>query len=232
MSRNHCIFVTGTDTEVGKTYVSTGLLRGLNAFHYATIGLKPISAGCDRYGHNDDALQLQKAASIKLPYDEVNPFAYARPTSPNIAAQLDNQYLNARSIYQHLIGHEADVIIIEGAGGWHVPINDNETLADTIKPLDPAIILVVGLRLGCLNHAILTQESILRNGLNILGWVGNTLDAKMPYLEEYIQSLHDFMGSPCLGILDRESSPELTMDFQRIKSSVDFVSKGLKERSQ
>lgn len=198
------IFITGTDTNIGKTYVSLKLLENFNQKGLKTIGLKPISTGCLN-GKNEDALLLQKKASIKLSYKLVNPYSFTPAVSPNIASNN----LNSNEIYLHLqeaFKLQADICLIEGVGGWLVPINSLETMEDLVQKIeDVEIILVVGIRLGCLNHALLTYQAIKFRKLNFAGWIANIIDPEMEALEENITTLKKFINEPCLEILNYEN---------------------------
>jgi dethiobiotin synthetase len=195
------VFVTATDTEVGKTYISADLLKLGNT----TIGIKPVASGCELIQgklYNEDALILQKAASHYLPYDVINPFAFLPPIAPNIAAQQKNISLSVKKLIeqtQEALSTPADLHIIEGFGGWHAPLNAQETMADYAVQINCEVILVVGIRLGCLNHAILTEKAIINSGANCIGWIANTIDPTMLYKHENIQTLKSWLKTPCLG---------------------------------
>ncbi len=208
MSQSITLFVTGTDTEVGKTYMSAGLLSYFNARGCSTIGLKPVASGAHQKNgacYNTDALMLQQAASVKLPYAVVNPFLLEAPVAPHIAAAYEGVALSAQGIIHWMQGiwqeHPADVYIVEGVGGWHVPLNDTETMAHVVQPLKLPVILVVGIRLGCLNHAILTEQAVGAMQIPIYGWIANILDAKSPAIIENINTLKTWLASPHLGTI-------------------------------
>ncbi len=200
-------FITGTDTDVGKTVVAVGVLKKLSQMGKTTCALKPVAAGCEEQAgtfQNDDALQIQSAATTSLPYSQVNPIALERACAPHIAAQYENRRLQLsriEGICRGVLMQKADVCIVEGAGGWRVPLNERESLSQLAVALKSPVILVVGMRLGCLNHALLTAEAIMRDGVPLAGWVANTLAEPMPYLEENIESLHQRLPAPCLGII-------------------------------
>lgn len=173
-------FITGTDTEVGKTWVSCRLLETAKAAGLSCYGLKPIAAGCEETAdglRNDDALQLMAASSVALPYDIVNPVALRDPIAPHIAAQNENKVITLSRLEGYVRGalsaYSADLVLIEGAGGWRVPLNDREFLSGLAKALDVPVIQVVGMKLGCLNHALLTAESIQADGLRYAGTMAN-----------------------------------------------------------
>lgn len=200
-------FVTGTDTGVGKTYVSCLLLEAFKRQGLKTMALKPVAAGCETVDgqlRNDDALQLQQHMTETLSYEEVNPFALKAAIAPHLAAASEGRRLLVSRIAGMVRGaamRPVDVTLVEGAGGWYVPLNDKETLADLVRELQLPVILVVGMRLGCLNHAILTARAIHRDGLRVAGWVANCIEPAMPELEANIQTLKTLLSAPCLGVV-------------------------------
>jgi dethiobiotin synthetase len=199
-------FVTGTDTGIGKTLVSVALVQAFKTQGIAVAGMKPVSAGCIMTAHglrNDDAVQLQKASSIEIPYEFVNPYAYEPPIAPHIAAQNVGDQITLEKIITHYkqISSKAEIVIMEGAGGWLVPINDKETMADVAVRLALPVILVVSMRLGCLNHALLSMECIQNKGLTLAGWVANHSTPTMNYSVENIDSLRQRITSPLLGVI-------------------------------
>lgn len=215
------LFITGTDTDVGKTVVACGFLAAANQQGLRTAAIKPVAAGCEVTEQgmtNSDALQLQAAASHKLSYQQINPVALEPAIAPHIAAAEAGVRLSASRLVGYCRGVSllpVDMVVIEGAGGWRVPINSRETLADVAQELECAVIIVVGMRLGCLNHALLTMEAIRRDGLQIAGWVANILDTEMPRLQENIDTLTQYINEPCLGIVPRldDLSPEQVATF-------------------
>ena len=215
------LFITGTDTDVGKTVVACGFLAAANDQGLRTAAIKPVAAGCEitQQGMtNDDALQLQAAASHKLSYQQINPVALEPAIAPHIAAAESGVRMSASRLVGYCRGVSlmpVDMVVIEGAGGWRVPINSRETLADVARELECAVIVVVGMRLGCLNHALLTMEAIRRDGLQIAGWVANILDTEMPRLQENIDTLMQCINEPCLGTVPRldDLSPEQVAKF-------------------
>jgi dethiobiotin synthetase len=203
------LFITGTDTDVGKTVIASGLLAAANQAGLRTAAIKPIAAGCELTEQgmtNDDALQLQAAASHRLSYQQINPVALEPAIAPHIAANEAGKRLSAARLTGFCRGLSllpVDLVVLEGAGGWRVPINERETLADVACELNCAVIVVVGMRLGCLNHTLLTIEAIRRDGLNIAGWVANIIDPDMPRLDENIDTLKQRIAEPCLGTVPR-----------------------------
>jgi dethiobiotin synthetase len=202
MSRG--FFITGTDTGIGKTRIAQGIMAALQNTGLTVAAMKPVSAGCEQTSaglRNDDALQLMRQASIKLPYDLVNPYAFAPPIAPHIAADISGTEMKLEVIHcaYREIADQADIVIVEGAGGWLVPFTQSQTLADLAQALQLPVIMVVGLRLGCLNHALLTAESIRAHGLHLAGWVANRIDPDMPHAAENIATLRRHMPAPLLG---------------------------------
>ncbi|MPW35473.1 dethiobiotin synthase [Vibrio sp. B1Z05] len=197
-------FVAGTDTDVGKTVVSRGLLQAFKARGLSTIGYKPIAAGCEETEQglrNSDALYLQAAATVDLPYEEVNPVALLTPASPHIAAEIDNTEIDTEFLSQKLYQHQqnADVVLVEGAGGWRVPISADRYLSQWAVAEKLPVILVVGVKLGCLNHAVLTAEAIRNDGLEVVGWVANRINPCEEHYQDIIAFLEAQIGAPKVG---------------------------------
>jgi len=194
MTSRRGYFITGTDTGVGKTAVTLGLMAHLQAQGQIVAAMKPVASGCERTAAglvNEDALQLQRQSSVALPYALVNPYAFEPPIAPHIAAARVGVTIaidTIRSAFDEIAG-TADCVLVEGVGGWQVPLNDDETLVDLARALDLEVILVVGIRLGCLNHAMLTAESIVANGCVPSGWVANRLPPGAEYADENINAL-------------------------------------------
>ncbi|PPC82808.1 MAG: dethiobiotin synthase [Methylotenera sp.] len=200
-------FVIGTDTNVGKTYVASALVRHFAAKGYSTIGMKPIASGCMRDGNgvllNDDVSALAAASNVPASLDLINPYRFEPAIAPHIAAAQVEKIVDSEVIklaYQQLKAL-ADVVIVEGAGGFLVPLNNQETLADLAVLLNIPVILVVGMRLGCINHALLTVEAIKSRGLTLAGWVANRVDAEMPVFEENLVSLQQRIAAPCISVV-------------------------------
>ncbi|QRV23199.1 dethiobiotin synthase [Marinomonas foliarum] len=200
-------FVTGVDTDAGKTYVTVGLLKAAKRAGLKSIGLKPIAAGADRVDgnlRNDDALLIQHASSVKLAYEQVNPVVLEEAVAPHVAAMKEGRLVTASRLEGYIKGalltpHE--LALVEGAGGWRVPLNDREMLSDVAKTLDFPIILVVNMKLGCLNHALLTAEAIARDGLTLAGWIANTGPEIMSCYDENVATLSSMLSAPLLGAL-------------------------------
>ena len=203
---NQGFFITGTDTGVGKTRVAVGLTRALVARGLRTAVMKPVAAGSiDTPGgpRNDDALELLGASNVAASYDDVNPWLLSTPASPHLAARADGVTIRRESILASYwrLTEQSDVLIVEGAGGWLAPISGTETMADIALDLALPVVLVVGMRLGCLNHALLTREAIRALGLPFRGWVANELAEKMPLLTANIDTLTSRFGVAPLAIV-------------------------------
>lgn len=204
------LFVTGTDTEIGKTLVSAALLRGFAREGLRAAAMKPIAAGAslvDGVLHNEDADQLDAAANVLLPPEIRTPFMLREPAAPHIAAALENVMLDmTRVVDAHNAALQmADVVVVEGVGGFRVPLTDAHDTADLAFALNLPVVLVVGMRLGCISHALLTAEAIAARGLPIAGWVANRVDPEMLFPDENIAALRDRLdrqyGAPLLGIV-------------------------------
>lgn len=199
-------FITGTDTGVGKTCVSVALMHALRARGKRVLGMKPVAAGCTATPEglrNEDAEQLRQAASFLVPYEQVNPYAFERAVAPHIAAQrmgvsLDLDYIAATA---SALAAQADCLVVEGVGGWRVPLTGPLGVNDMAVRLGLPVILVVGLRLGCINHALLTAESIERSGLPLAGWVANLIEPEMEMVAENIRELSVRLPAPLLGLV-------------------------------
>ncbi len=203
-------FVTGTDTGVGKTLISCALLHGFAAQGKRVVGMKPIAAGCNAEEQNEDVRQLRAAGNIAVGYGQINPYLFLQAVAPHIAAQRAGviiQFSRIVESYQELAA-QADVVIVEGVGGFRVPLNAQQDSADLVQELGLPIILVVGIRLGCLNHALLTAEAIAARGLTLAGWVANVVAADMPMCEENIAALQQRMAAPLLGVVPYMTQPD------------------------
>jgi len=198
------LFVTGTDTGCGKTEVSLGLMHWLQARDLRVAGMKPVASGAvltPEGLRNEDALRLQRQASSPAPYAQVNPYAFAPPVAPHLAAEqagvpIDLEVI--RSAWQAL-KDQADLVLVEGVGGWRVPLGPGLELADLVRMLDLPVVLVVGLRLGCLSHGLLSAESILASGARLLGWVASSVDPDMRLPQQNVAALAERLQAPCLG---------------------------------
>jgi dethiobiotin synthetase len=194
-------FVTGTDTEVGKTLTSCSLLHAWAQEGLVAVGLKPVAAGAHEhsgalgqqsYWVNDDVEQLRQATSLELSSQQVSPYVLRAPVAPHLAARMEGVHLDVQVMvqaYQRLCG-VAEAVVVEGVGGFCVPLNDQHDTSDLAQQLGLPVVLVVGLRLGCINHALLTAQAIAAKGLRLAAWVANTVDAHMPELQNNVQAIH------------------------------------------
>ena len=204
-------FVTGTDTGVGKTTVAVELIHALNKRGLKVAAMKPVAAGCewvDGQMVNEDVTALNAAASVKADRSLVNPYAFIPPIAPNIAAMQAGIAIDCDKIISAYtaLASMADVVVVEGVGGFRVPLGNNWDTGDLAVTLGLPIVLVVGVRLGCLNHALLTAESIKHAGLAWAGWVASILDTGMPALDENLAALALRLPAPCLGRLSASTS--------------------------
>ena len=196
-------FITGTDTDIGKTFTALALMQALQDKGYQTCGFKPVSAGY-KVTHegliNDDAARLQQASSSLLPYSVINPYAFEAPIAPHIAAAESNiaiEIAHIQSCFNQIAGL-SDFVIVEGAGGWLVPINKHQTMADVALSLGLPVILVVGIKLGCLNHTLLSVQSILLTQLPLAGWVANHIIPECDSTRHNVQYLQQVINAPLL----------------------------------
>lgn len=208
----HGFFITGTDTGVGKTLISSALVH-----HYAlkglrSAGMKPVAAGCefkDGRWLSEDVAMLCAASNVVLPHTVVNPYAFEPPVAPHIAAQAARVAIEMPVILEafEMAKAEVDTLIVEGVGGFRVPLNDHEDTADLAVNLGLPVILVVGMRLGCLSHALLTAESIQSRGLKLAGWIANEIDPGMVEFKENLAALQKRISAPCLGVVSYKKRP-------------------------
>ena len=196
-------FITGTDTEIGKTHATCALLAAADLNGLRAVALKPVAAGTDATGRNEDVVRLMAASNVALPERTVNPWLLKEPLSPHIAARLAGVEITAATIIEtfHLADERTDLLLVEGVGGLYAPLSDTLTQPELIRQLDIPVILVVGLRLGCLNHALLTAAAIEKEGLQFAGWIGNQIDPAFQASAENIQTLNERLNAPCLGVL-------------------------------
>ena len=199
-------FVTGTDTGAGKTLVASALLRAFAHSGLRAVGMKPVATGCRAEAHdraNEDVAALIAASNVHAAIDLVNPYCFEPAIAPHLAAQQAGcsiSLAHIRDCYLALAGL-ADRVVVEGAGGLLVPLGPREDWGDLVKLLDLPVVLVVGMRLGCLNHALLTAEAIRSRGLPFAGWVANRIDPDMPYFEDNVETLRRKLPAPLIGIM-------------------------------
>jgi len=219
------VFITGTDTGVGKTWIACSLMRAFSGQGVKVVGMKPLASGArlqDGRLRNEDALQLHTLSNIDVPYDWINPYCFEPAIAPHIAAQQSGMTISLDAIqhaYQRL-RDLADVVIVEGVGGWAVPINASQTMADVAKMMNLPVLMVVGMRLGCLNHAILTAQSIQSSLLSLVAWVANSPDPDMPVLQENIDTLKNFVPAPLASVVEHDitqrNSSALQIDLSQL----------------
>ncbi|MEQ4985888.1 dethiobiotin synthase [Proteus vulgaris] len=198
------VFLTGTDTEVGKTVVSSALLQCATHQGYQTAGYKPVASGSEWLNEglrNSDALTLQKFSTVKLDYHRVNPYCFETPTSPHIISQEMHQPIDFNVMSEGLsyLKQQADWILVEGAGGWFTPLSEKQFFSDWVISEQLPVILTVGVKLGCINHALLTQQAIIQSGLTLAGWVANEVEPAGRYQKEYLATLKQHIKAPFLG---------------------------------
>jgi dethiobiotin synthetase len=202
-------FITGTDTGVGKTEVALALMAALQARGLRVTGMKPVAAGGSATSagfRNDDAVRLRRQSSVSVAYELVNPYVFALPIAPHLAAAaaaaagvvIDMEHI--KRCYAALAA-QSDAVVVEGAGGWRVPLDEQRSMTDLVAALELPVILVVGLRLGCLNHALLTAEAIARCGIRLAGWVANGIDPGFAYRAENVAYLERHLAAPLLGVI-------------------------------
>jgi len=217
------IYVTGTDTGVGKTLASAALLHALRARGLHAVGMKPVASGCERIDgawRNEDALTLQAASDPVPRYEDVNPYAFQAPLAPELAARDEGVDVVLDPIlhaYARLRA-QSDVVVVEGVGGWMAPLAPQLFQADLVRALDLPVVLVVGLRLGCLNHAYLTARAIEEDGCRFAGWIATGIDPVMARADDNVALLSSRLRAPCLGRLPHDPDP----DAMRMAASIDL----------
>lgn len=201
-------FIVGTDTGVGKTFIASRIVQQFANQGYKTVGMKPIASGCEKNAQgewvNEDVTALTNASNVQAPLNIINPYRFQPAIAPHIAASQAGVNIEIAKISQcfSTLQQQADIVIVEGAGGFLVPINPQETLADLAVALKLPIILVVGMRLGCINHALLTVEAIKQRGLHLAGLVANQIDPQMPVFQENLESLKTRIDAPLLEVVN------------------------------
>jgi len=199
-------FITGTDTECGKTEITLGLMQKLQSTGYSVLGMKPVASGAVPTAdglRNEDARRILRQASIPLQYELVNPFAFEPPIAPHVAAEQAGMDIRFGRILESLreLSNQADLVVVEGVGGWRVPLGNDGAVSDLAQAMNMPVVLVVGMKLGCINHALLTAESILSGGFNMTGWVANVVQPEMLEQEANIATLKREIAAPCLGVV-------------------------------
>ncbi len=224
MTHPRGLFVTGTDTEVGKTLVACGLMHAYRRAGLRVVGMKPVAAGCYETPEgwkNEDVEALRAAANFDAPLEQINPYLFREPIAPHVAAARENRIMDSGLIRERFaaLSKRADAVVVEGAGGFLVPLNDREDFGDLAKLLGLPVVLTVGMRLGCINHALLTQEAILSRGLVLAGWVANRIDPAMSAYEENLATLEARMRAPLLGIVPHLTVPDAASTALRLPAA-------------
>ncbi len=214
-------FVTGTDTGVGKTFASVALLHALRARGLRAVGMKPVASGCDRTPagwRNEDALALQAASDPPPAYRDVNPFALPAATAPQLAAREADIAVALPPLVAAFgrLAETADAVVVEGAGGWLAPMGDGLEQSAMARAAGGEVLLVVGLRLGCLSHARLTARAIEADGCRLAGWIGNRVDPEFERVDDYLRLLGAALPAPCLGVLGHGAAPAAAADALRL----------------
>jgi dethiobiotin synthetase len=229
------VFITGTDTGIGKTFVSTTLLAALNASGCRAVGMKPVASGCEQTPHglrNDDAERLIAHSAGALDYDLVNPYALAAPIAPHLAAGDAGRQIRLDPIVAAFAAlcTNADRVVVEGVGGWAVPLSPTLMQADLVRALKLPVILVVGLRLGCINHALLSARAIAADGCALIGWIGNGIDPAMARVDGNIATLRARLPAPCLGVLPAGAAEPHALG-THLREAVSLISSGAYRRA-
>lgn len=214
-------FITGTDTNAGKTWTTIALMRYFKQQGKSVAGMKPVASGCsfpcaawecqDGQLKNADALLIQENASLKIDYDVINPYAYELPASPHIAGIKHPVKLATIVERFNILKELADIVLVEGAGGWYAPLNDSEDISDLAKSLALPVILAVAIRLGCINHARLTYEAIQHSGIPCAGWIAVCVDPDMLKPDENIHTIKTALKVPLLGVLPYQASADFDL---------------------
>ena len=202
-------FITGTDTEIGKTTITAGLTHAFQQRGLRVTPIKSLAAGTEANGLNEDVARLHAAQTLGLTPAQICPLVFAEPCAPHIAAQLEGRTIEAAPLLAAIRATAAlgDMALIEGVGGFRVPLAEGFDTADLAAQLQLPVILVVGLRLGCINHALLTAEAIRARGLALAGWVANTADPAMPHVADNLSALAQGLNAPCWGHVPRLPDP-------------------------
>ncbi|HOX72642.1 MAG: dethiobiotin synthase [Dokdonella sp.] len=213
------LFISGTDTGIGKTLVSCALLRGLRASGVDAVGMKPVASGCTMTSaglRNDDALDLIAASGRDIDYGLVNPYAFAEPIAPHLAAADAGTPIDlARICNAHAqLRAQSECVVVEGVGGWLAPLGGSLMQSDLVLALELPVVLVVGLRLGCINHALLTARAIKADGCRLIGWIANRIDPAMLRIEDNIDALRQRIQAPLLDIVEHAGNPRVASEIR------------------
>jgi dethiobiotin synthetase len=217
-------FITGTDTECGKSEITLALMHLLQARGHRVLGMKPVASGAEptKDGlRNEDARRIQQQGSADVPYELVNPYAFGPPIAPHIAARQAGESIRFQLLRKNLqaLSDQADFVLVEGVGGWKVPLGPDGDVSDLAAHLGLPVILVVGMKLGCINHALLTADAIVADGSSLAGWVANQIDPGMLEMESNLETLREDIDAPCLGFVPflQEVSPQRVSDYLRLQ---------------
>jgi dethiobiotin synthetase len=213
-------FITGTDTNAGKTWATIALMHYFKSQGKTVAGMKPVASGClmqDGRLKNEDALLIQENASLPVDYDLVNPYAYELPVSPHIAGVDNPVKLDLLVGTFERLKTMADIVVVEGAGGWYSPLNEREDNSDLAKALALPVIMVVAIRLGCINHARLTYQAIIQSGASFAGWIATCTDAELLRRDENILTLKNALGGPLLGVLPYSKAADFKFFSKKLK---------------
>jgi dethiobiotin synthetase len=207
------LFVTGTDTGVGKTLAACALLHRMRARGLRALGMKPVAAGVEDTPEgpaNSDVVALRRASSWPAPLAQVNPYCFEPPVAPHLAALEAGTRIEIGPIRQAFdaLRASADAVVVEGVGGFLVPLNEREDAADMAAALALPVVLVVGMRLGCLNHALLTRQAVAARSLRLAGWIANSIDPGMARFDQNLQALRERLGAPLLGVMPYRAAPD------------------------
>jgi len=238
--KHNAIFITGTDTNVGKTFVTLLLMKKLQSLGYLVQGIKPVASGCIRNDDgllvNEDALRLQHTSSHFYSYPMINPIAYQDSIAPHIAAQRASQLLTKQSLIDAIersLKLDAGLYLIEGCGGWTIPLNLHERYSQVIVAMKLPVMVVIGMRLGCLNHALLTMDHLTQSHTPVLGWVANVIDPTFEALDENIQTLQHCIKSPLLATVPYHSCSndlEINWNLESIFKNISIAVKDVTNR--
>ncbi len=218
-------FVTGTDTNAGKTWATIALMRYFKSCGKTVVGMKPVAAGClmqDGQLKNEDALLIQKNASVWVDYDLINPYAYEKPVSPHIAGKKNPVKLELLSSQFDRLKILADIVIVEGAGGWYSPLNAHLANSDLAQALAIPVIMVVAIRLGCINHARLTYQAIVQSGVICAGWIAVFTESGLLDGDEIISTLEASVRSPLLGVLPYSTNIDCDLLLEQVRLQSDI----------
>ncbi|MFA6179687.1 MAG: dethiobiotin synthase [Candidatus Methylopumilus sp.] len=217
-------FITGTDTGVGKTLVASALVYQFAQRGFKSVGMKPVAAGCELVNGelvSEDVAQLVSASNMVVPVPQINPYAFAPAIAPHLAAEMVGVEIELGTIQQaySMLAAQAEVVVVEGVGGFCVPLSDSADTADLATALALPVMMVVGMRLGCLNHALLTVAAIKARGLTLAGWIVNSIDPNMAMFEENLSSLKQRIDAPCLGVIPWQREADFRLAASYLASS-------------